>query len=224
MTILNFLADFSGHLATMLVLLCASAFFSMSETALFNLSRDQLRKFRASGSPFKRLSARLMDDPRHLLVTVLFGNMVVNTAFFVMGASLIDEVGALHPAHQGVWQVAIGVLTPLVAIVFGEVIPKSLAAVMPERLAPLAGVPLTFLGYVANPVRVFLGHVFVTPIARLLAGGRHEPHSYVTTDELQEIVAVAAREGAVSVQESDMLVDILDLGDLKVRDVMTPRV
>jgi CBS domain containing-hemolysin-like protein len=66
--------------------------------------------------------------------------------------------------------------------------------------------------------------VFVVPIARLMTGRRHEEHSFVTTDELQAIIEVAAREGAVSVQESDMLADVLDLGQLRVREVMTPRV
>ena len=224
MGILNILADFPGHLATMLLLLGASAYFSACETALFNLSREQIRRFRASKSPFRQLAARLMDDPRHVLVTVLFGNMVVNTAFFVMGVELIAEIRRLHPEAAAVWVAAIGVLVPLVVIVLGEIIPKSVAAALPERFAPLAGLPLTALGYVARPVRIVLGYAFVVPIARLMTGRRHVEHSFVTTDELQAIIEVAAREGAVSVQESDMLADVLDLGQLRVREVMTPRV
>jgi putative hemolysin len=224
MGILNILADFPGHLATMLLLLWASAYFSAAETALFNLSREQLRRFRASKSPFRQLAARLMDDPRHVLVTVLFGNMIVNTAFFVMGVELIAEVRKAHSEVSRVWDFAIGVLTPLVVIVLGEITPKSVAAALPERIAPLAGLPLTLLGYVARPVRVVLGYAFVVPLARLMTGRRHVEHSFVTTDELQAIIEVAAREGAVSVQESDMLADVLDLGQLRVRDVMTPRV
>ena len=224
MGILNILADFSGHLLTMLLLLGASAYFSACETALFNLSREQLRRFRASKSPFRQLAARLMDDPRQLLVTVLFGNMVVNTAFFVMGVELIEKIHEVHPGATVVWGFVIGTLTPLVVIVLGEITPKSIAAALPERIAPLAGLPLTLLGYVARPVRVVLGYMFVVPIARLMTGRRHGEHSFVTTDELQAIIEVAAREGAVSVQESDMLADVLDLGQLRVREVMTPRV
>ena len=224
MNILTILSDFPGHLLTMLCLLGASAYFSGSETALFNLSREQLRRFRASKSPFRQLAARLMDDPRHVLVSVLFGNMVVNTAFFVMGVVLIDEIHQAHPEVSGLWGVVIGVLTPLAIIVVGEITPKSVAAAMPERIAPMAGLPLTVLGYVARPVRIVLGYVFVVPITRLMTGARRQQHSFVTTDELQAIIEVAAREGAVSVQESDMLADVLDLGQLRVREVMTPRV
>jgi len=71
------LSAYPLHLAAMALLLGASAFFSGSETALFYLSRDQLRRFRTSGNPLRYLAARLMDDPRGVLVTVLFGNMTV---------------------------------------------------------------------------------------------------------------------------------------------------
>ncbi|MBM4018406.1 MAG: HlyC/CorC family transporter [Planctomycetes bacterium] len=224
METLSVLADFPGHLAAMLLLLGASAFFSASETALFNLSRAQLRGWRASGNPFCALAARLMDKPRHLLVTVLFGNMIVNTAFFVMGVQLIEQIRAAHPQDAGFWAVFLGLGTPLAVIIFGEITPKSLAAAAPGFISLLAGVPLTALGYVARPVRVILGHLLVVPMARLLTGRRHQEHSYVTTDELQAIIESAAREGAVSGQESDMLAEVLDLGQLRVRDVMTPRV
>jgi CBS domain containing-hemolysin-like protein len=170
------------------------------------------------------LAARLMDRPGHVLMTVLFGNMVVNTAFFVMGVQLIDEIRRLHPEHVGVLGPIIGVLTPLAVIVFGEITPKSLAATRPEFVAPLSALPVKALGYVARPVRMVLGYVFMAPITRLITGGGHREHSFVTTEELQAILSSAAREGAVSGQESDMLADVLDLGELRVRDVMTPRV
>ena len=224
MEIFSVLADFPGHLATMLLLLGASAFFSASETALFNLSREQLRRFRASGNPLRALAARLMDKPGHVLMTVLFGNMIVNTAFFVMGVQLIGEIRRLHPQQAGLLGVAIGVLTPLAVIILGEITPKSLAATMPGFVAPLAALPLKALGYVARPVRVVLGYAFVAPLARLITGGGRREHSFVTTEELQAILSLAAREGAVSGQESDMLADVLDLGQLRVRQVMTPRV
>jgi len=224
MGFLDILTDFPGHLAVMAALLTASAYFSMSETALFNLSRDQLRRFRASGSPLRRIAAHVMEDPRRLLVTVLWGNMTVNTAFFVMGVMLIDEIGELHPGHVGAWRLIIGMATPVAVIIIGEIIPKSVAAVMPERLAPLAGLPLAILGKAVTPIRVVLGTLFVTPLTRLFTGFGREAHAYVTTEELQAIIEVAAREGAVTTQESDMLGEILELGDLRVRKVMMPRV
>jgi putative hemolysin len=218
------LSEYPGHLITMAALLAASAFFSLSETALFNLSRDQLRRFRASRSPFRQLAARLMEHPRRLLVTVLFGNMAVNTLFFVLGVFLMTEVAESRIERAALWRAVFGILTPVLVIVFGEILPKSVAAAMPERLAPVAGLPLAVLGYGVRPIHTVLGFLLVTPLARLVTGGSREPHAFVTKDELQALVEVAAREGVVTSQESDMLADILELGELKVREVMLPRV
>jgi CBS domain containing-hemolysin-like protein len=218
------LAEYPGHLAAMALLLGASAFFSLSETALFNLSRDQLRRFRVARSPLRQLAARLMEDPRRLLVTVLFGNMTVNTAFFVLGVSIIADIAHNRPEHAVVSEIIIGFLTPVLVIIFGEIVPKSVAAAMPERLAPLAGLPLVAMGYAVEPIRAVLVSLLVTPLTRLVTLSRRQPHSFVTKDELQALVEIAAREGSVTTQESDMLADVLELGDLKVREVMMPRV
>jgi putative hemolysin len=221
---LNVLSEFSFHLLAMAALLGASGFFSGAETALFNLSREQLRRFRTSRSPFRRVTAHLMDEPRRVLVTVLFGNMMVNVAFFVMGVMLMHKVGERQPDTAGTWRFVIGTLTPLLVIVFGEVTPKSVAATMPGRLAPAAGLPLMALGYLVLPVRLVLGYALVLPLARLITGGRRDERGFVTTEELQAIVEVAENEGTVSSAEGDMLADILELGEMKVREVMTPRV
>ncbi len=218
------LAEYPLHLATMALLLCASAFFSGSETALFNLSRDQLRRFRAARSPLRVLAARLMDDPRRLLVTVLFGNMAVNVAFFAMSVMLTLDVARNHPARANAWRFGIAVIAPMLVIIFGEVTPKSLAATMPERLAPVAAGPLALLQYVVLPVRMVLGYLVVWPLERIITGRRPERRALVTSEELQAIVEVSAREGAVSPEEGDMLVEILELAELRVREVMTPRV
>jgi len=223
-SVLKVLADHSLDLVGMALLLCASAFFSASETALFNLSQDQLRRFRAARSPLQNLAARLMDDPRRLLVTVLFGNMAVNVAFFAMSVLLILAIERAHPAHAAQWRFGITVLAPLLVIVFGEVTPKSLGATMPAQIAPIAAGPLTVLEYVVLPLRVVLGYVVVAPLERLITGRRPQPRPAVTTDELQGIVGIAAREGAVSRDEGDMLTEVLELADLRVREVMTPRV
>jgi putative hemolysin len=224
MALWTILADHPAHLLTMAALLAASAYFSASETALFNLSREQLRKFRAARSPFRHLAARLMDDPRRVLVTILFGNMIVNTGFFVTSVSLITRAAAADPDHSAAWASGIGLSSLIILILCGEILPKSISAAMPERLAPAAAPPLVALGYIVAPIRFVLGQVIVQPLTRLAAAGSRAPHAFVTKDELQAIVEVAAREGIVTTQESDMLADILDLGEMKVREVMLPRV
>ncbi len=221
---MNVLAEFPWHLAAMVLLLGASALFSGAETALFNLSREQLRRFRTARSPLRRATARLMDDPRRLLVTVLFGNNVVNVALFATSVVLIQAVGHRFPAARSEWRILIGTATPLAVILFGEVAPKSVGAIMPGWFAPLVSLPLTALEYLVTPIRVVLVGGVVAPLERLITGRRlHEP-PLMTTDELQAVVELSEREGAVTPDEGDMLVEVLALGQRRVREAMTPRV
>jgi len=218
------LAEFPWHLAAMFLLLAGSAFFSGAETALFNLSREQLRRFREARSPFRRATARLMEDPRRLLVTVLFGNNAVNVALFATSVVLIQAIGHRFPEVQGEWRIAIGTATPLAVILFGEVAPKSVGAIMPGWFAPVVSLPLTVLEYVVTPIRVVLVGGIVVPLERLITGRRLREAPLMTTDELQAVVELSEREGAVTPDESDMLVEVLDLGERRVREAMTPRV
>ena len=98
-----------GHvlpgLLSMLGLICASAFFSASETALFYLSHDELRAFR-SGRPRERIVAALMADPERLLTGILFWNLVINLSYFAVSVVVArrmiviargDDVLSLRP-------------------------------------------------------------------------------------------------------------------------------
>jgi len=218
------LAEFPGHLAAMLLLLAASALFSGAETALFNLSREQLRRFRSARSPFRRATARLMEDPRRLLVTVLFGNNAVNVALFATSVVLIQAIGHRFPEVRSEWRLAIGIATPLAVILFGEVAPKSVGAILPGWFAPMVSLPLTALEYIVWPIRVVLVSGIVVPLERLITGRRLREPPLMTTDELQAVVELSEREGAVTPDEGDMLAEVLELGQRRVREAMTPRV
>jgi len=221
---MSVLLEFPGYLVGMALLLGASAFFSGAETALFSLSRQHLRRFRSSASRMRRAAAHLMDDPRRVLMTVLLGNMTVNTAFFVVGVVLMQEVGRRQPETLAAWRLVIGAVVPVLVIVFGEVMPKSLAASMPHRLAPVAAPVLWVLERVVAPVRFLVGYGLVVPMTRLVTAGRQPPSSTVTAGELQAMVDLAEREGALTAKEGDMLVEVLGLGHRRVREAMTPRV
>src|SRR3989338_754436 len=69
-------------------LLCLSALFSGSETVLFSLSREDVKRIEAEGTRTGRLIAGLVSSPKKLLITLLFGNNVVNVAFFSLSYGL----------------------------------------------------------------------------------------------------------------------------------------
>ena len=100
-----------------------SMFFSGSETALFSLAADEVSRMREEDGAH-RAAARLLDSPKRLLTTVLFGNMVVNVVFFSVSFLLVVEYGeSLGPG--GTTGLSLGSL--LFVIIFCELLPKNLA-------------------------------------------------------------------------------------------------
>ncbi len=202
-----------------MVLLGLSAFFSGSETALFSLGRQRLAAYALSRNPFRRLVARLLGEPRKLLITVLMGNLSVNVFFYgVASAKALELLGEGRAAAAAIF----GVLTPVAVIVLGEVTPKTLALGFSPAIATAAAPLLFILKVLFWPVRVI-----VAGIARTLSNlfARHHPRSvYVTPDELKMLITTSEDQGVIDPNESVMIQELVDFGKVLVREVMVPRV
>ena len=202
------------------VLLACSAFFSASETALFNLSPAQLHHF-SLGRSTGRLVSRLMAKPRPVLNTILLGNMLVNTAYSAVAAALIIDLG-----HRGLtaWTLIPLSLAPLVVLIFlGEAGAKSVALALGQRLAPPAAVVLAVLARPLGPVLWVIDHLLVGPAILLLAP-RRAAVSSITADEMAALMDLSARRGTLDLEASALLQEIVSLTELRVREVMVPRV
>jgi len=197
-------------------LVLASGFFSSSETALFYLSRDDLIAFRV-GPRRQRLVADLLADPDRLLTAVLFWNLLINLTYFAVSVVLARRLG-----HDSTATAAAILLGSLVGIIlFGEVIPKSLAIVFRRRLATVVVWPLSAAVRIFDPIapvfrattkflhRVFWPHVTVEPA--------------LEADDLEQAVENSIRTTEIFRQERQVLHNILDLGEISVEEVMRPR-
>ena len=124
MILANFFTSHSWDFASLGGLLLLSAIFSGTETAIFLLSRGQIKKLGDSGGA-GRVVVKLLRRPNRLLNTLLLANMVVNVAFTATAAVMVIE---LKDAGTGNLFVVIASLVPLLCIIlFGEVIPKMMA-------------------------------------------------------------------------------------------------
>ncbi|MCH7813492.1 MAG: HlyC/CorC family transporter [Planctomycetes bacterium] len=203
----------------LVLLLACSGFISSAETALFGLSRLELRSFTAGGGPLKRRAVRLMRHPQRVLMTVLMANTTVNVLFFAVAFVTFERLGDTHALAATV----AGVVTLLAVIVFGEVLPKALARAHAARFAPLVVPPIQALQTVLTPFRWFLGAVLVVPLTRLLQAPSIRGDE-VTVDELRALVEMSAHRGVIDSAENRMLQTIVALPEINVRSVMKPRV
>jgi len=204
-----------------IVLLCCSGAISGSETALFALDRQMLRRFRRSTHRLEQLAVRLMEHPRRVLMTVLIANTTVNVAVFAVSYVASRQV---EPGAAGALRTALsGVVTLMLVILCGEILPKAVAYTSADRFAPFAAVLIFVLQTVLAPLRWLFGVALVTPLTRLLTSPAPAP-SAVDVDELQFLVDQSAREGVIDSRENQMLQALVALPDVRVRDIMVPRV
>lgn len=192
----------------MLALLAFSAFFSGSESALFSLDAVTLRRMRRSGGS-GALAARLLRNPDLLLVSILFGNMLVNIFYIVLAASVAQ--GFSSGTVLAVW----GTGTLLALIVLGEVTPKTVAVSSPSFAARLAALPLYFF------VRS-VGRLVYRPLRGLVRG--RSGHAVLKPEDLKYLVELSARRRKITPHEGEMLSDVIALAEIRVKDVMVPSV
>jgi len=209
-----------GHLLLMLVLLCCSAFFSGSETAFFNLSQRQITLLRSSTHRVHQVLVHLLRKPGHLLNCLLFGNMTVNVLFYAVSSVLVRHVG-------GQWGLgaatALAFATFIVLVLFGEILPKSLAYSNSQLLALAAALPAFLVVQVFGPITFVFRVVFLEPVLRIFLGPARVPRM-VTREEFRSLVNLTRRRGLITEDENRLLDEVVDLGMLKVRHVMQPRV
>ena len=209
-----------GHLILMLLLLICSAFFSGAETAFFNLSKRQISLLKKSDHKLQRLTAKLLMDPNKLLGTLLLGNMMVNILFYALSSIITVYISN----KLGVTAAAIVVfITFLAVVLFGEILPKSIAFANPRSISITFSLPLFFLIKILSPVLKFFSIFFVNPTIRLLIGP-HKKTSAITADDFKLLIDSSREQGFISSDENKLLSEVIELGFLKVRHVMTPRV
>ncbi len=203
------------------VLLLGSALFSGSETALFSLSAHQRALMSESHRAGALAAATLLVETRALLVTLLVSNMVINVLYFTLSTVMMERLladGSI--AATGAAMIALSTL--MAVIIFGEVLPKQVAAQQAFVWSGLVGVPLLAIHRGIAPVRISAERLVIAPLARLIAPSTPPPE--LSARELEIMLSMSRQRGIIDQDEQQLLRHVLELGQIKVRDVMVPRV
>ena len=187
---------------------------------MFSLSKYQLGQFRKSSHRLQRLVARLMSDPRKVLLTILMGNTTVNVLIFASSYVISNHLGEINPVLASVW----GLVTVVLVIVIGEVLAKTFAISVASTIAPPVALLIGALQTLLAPLRVVLEYLLVVPISRLLVGGADRAPREITVDELKALVDLDEYSDAIAPRENDMLQEVVALASTRVASIMIPRV
>lgn len=197
-------------------LLVCSAIASGAETALFRLSYRERADLLRDAPGVGRAVALLLAQPRRLLLMILIVNMIVNLAYFVVSSILTARVGG---AAMGV---VVGVGSVLAIVLFGEILAKVLAGTGRRGFCMVFARPIAWVLVLLGPLLNGVDRFVLSPMIRVVvAGGGLE--SAVRREDLVSLVESGQDSGVIGEHERRLLEEVLELGELRVREAMQPR-
>lgn len=205
-------------LCALIILLLLSAFFSSAETALTTVNKMKLRKLIEEENKKAIVLNKVLENPSKMLSTVLIGNNVVN-----ISASAVTTVFT-QSVFKVSWIVSIGVgILTLIIIIFGEIVPKTIASIHSDTLALKYSKAIQLLMLLLTPV-IFILNTFSLFLLKVFRVKANPNATSFTEDELRTIMDVSQEEGIIEEDEMDMINNVFDFGDACAKDIMIPKV
>ncbi len=203
-------------IASVLLLLVASAFFTCSETALTTASRSRLHALAGEGNARAIIVNRLMEKPERVIGTVLLGNNLVNILATALATSLLirlcGEIGVVYAT----------ILITALVVIFCEVLPKTYAIAYSDRVALAVGLPMRVAVKLLGPLTTAAA-LIVRLLLRLTPSRLDDDANILAHKEIRGTIELQTREGSVARHDAEMLGGVLDLSELKVLDIMIHR-
>ena len=207
----------TGQLIAILILLCLSAFFSSSETALTTVNQIRMRTLADNGDKRAARVLHVTGNPGKMLSAILIGNNIVN-----LSASSISTSLAIHLFGNTGAGIATGILTFLI-LIFGEVTPKTMATIKADSMSLTVAAPIGLLMKILTPV-IFIINKLSLGLMFLLHVNIKDAQKKMTEEELRTIVDVSQENGVIEHEERDMIHNLFDFGDAEAKEIMVPRI
>lgn len=208
--------DIVWHILFFMVLLLFSAFFSGTETAVFSLSRIQVKRIEEKNPKNSHILKSLLDNPTRTLNTILIGNTLVNVAASVVIANLF----IMFFGERSVG-ISVFVMTFLV-LIFGEVTPKIFAINNAERIVGYLIRPIHVISMIFLPLHIIFLKISDFFVAMIVRNVKKQP--YMTEEELKTLISMGEEEGIIDQNEEYMINTVFELSERYVSEIMTPRV
>ena len=217
------------ELMIVLVLIALNAFFALSEMSVVTARKPRLKQMGATHRS-SRKALELAEHPERFLSTVqvgitliailtgMFGGDAIGRAIGLWLAANVPALGA-YASDVGV-VLAVALITYL-TIVLGELLPKRLALLAPERLASMVALPMHAVAKAATPA-VWLLSMSTRYLLKLMRLDKTEA-AQVTEEEIRMLVSESHEQGVIDADERKMMYRVLGLGDRTTESIMTPR-
>lgn len=218
---------FAGAVVLLLVVL--NGIFSMSELAVVSSKRPKLQSRAERGDKGAAEALKLANDPNRFLSAVQVGITLIGILAGAYGQAtlageldkLINPIPFLTPYSEAISTGIVVVVLTYLSLIIGELVPKRLALLFPERIAGVVARPLNLMSLILGPfVSLLTGS---TSLVLKLMGIRDEKGEAITQEEVETTLAEGMGAGLIEPGEKQMMTEVMRLGDRTVRVAMTPR-
>jgi len=212
-----------------LLLIALNAIFALSEMAVVASRSARLQQLEDEARPGAAAAAALRKDPARFLSSIQIGITAVGVLAGAVGETMLAEPLAerlaafplLAPHAVGLAFTVTVVLITYLSVVLGELVPKRLALLGPERVAMLVAAPMTWLARIAAPLVWILSRSSDLVLALVPRRAHHEPP--VTDEEISVLMEQGAAAGVFHESEQTYVSNVLRLDERRVTSIMTPR-
>jgi CBS domain containing-hemolysin-like protein len=203
------------EILALVVLVGLAAFFAASEAALVGVSRTRAKSMVERGVKRARAVVELTEDRNRFLTSILIGNTIV--------LLIADSLATYIFIRAGIPRAAVisTVVMTFLLLLFGEIVPKTIAVSDNERWALRLAPAMQRVAWLLTPLVRFFQ--FLTNLLLRPFGIKHAHNIFITEEDIRTIVNVGAEQKVLEEQEREMIHSIIEFGDTIVREVMTPR-
>ena len=206
-----------AYLIIAILFLFVCAFFSAAEIGYIRLHRSRLRQLQDEGTRGADRVAKMMENPSRFLSTVLTGISFAETVVVSLGTIFIVEL----IGNESIGPPVAIVIIAMVLLIFAKVIPKTIAAKYPERIALPVSPLIELISKLIKPLVNFLS--WISDRITHLAGSSTIHGALFSKEELATMIDMGEEEGVVDRAAAEMMRIVVNLGDRQVKEVMTPR-
>jgi putative hemolysin len=203
------------EIVALILLVGAAAFFAASEAAIVSINRIRARALAEKNIRGSRLLQRLLDNRNRTLTSVLIGS-----TFVLLAADSVATELFIHwnVPHAAIWST---IVMTVLLLLFGEILPKTIAVGSSERTALRLAPVLAFVTRLVSPLTT--AFLWITDGLVRVFGGVPHAGPYVTEDDIKTLVNVGVEQNVLEEEERELIHSIIEFGDTIVREVMTPR-
>ena len=200
----------------MVALVILSGYFSATETAFSAVNKIKVKTLAEEGNRRAKLVLKLCDNYDRLISTILIGNNIVNIALSAIATVYFMQIMNGHTAAPTVSTIVITV----VVLIFGEIIPKSLAKDFPEKFAMFSAPIIRFLIGLLLPLNAFFS-MLKKLISKVIK--KNEEDDKMSQEELLMFVEEVEQEGTIDKNESNLLRNAIEFTERRADDILTHR-